>query len=233
MRLVLLPVLTVASVAMAFHVAVAQNRRDGDADRACFYRDVNFQGTEWCYRPGDELADLRNRRNEISSIRITGRARVIVYDDREFAGDTDEFVADVPDLTLRNMSGSRSWNDRIDSFQVESRDFRERGRQGRPGRVERDDDDRNPFGRRGGICVYEHADFRGRSECWEAGEEERNFSRIDGLNDRVSSIRVFGRARAELYRDAQYRGESLQVERDVRDLATLDWDDQISSIEVR
>ena len=81
----------------------------------CFYRDVNFGGASWCYQPGDELADLRNRRNEISSIRITGRARVLVFDEREFEGDAEEFTSDVPDLTLlglrltylRNPSGSR------------------------------------------------------------------------------------------------------------------------------
>src|SRR5689334_18220425 len=58
--------------------ALAQRGRDND-DRVCFYKDAQYQGQARCYRPGDELADLRDQRNEISSIRVFGRARVIVY----------------------------------------------------------------------------------------------------------------------------------------------------------
>ena len=203
--------------------AVAQGERA--RDRVCFYRDVEFQGWEVCYRPGDELADLRDRRNEVSSIRVFGRARVVVYDLREFDGASDEFNSDVPDLTLRNMAGSRSWNDRIDSFQIES-GFDRPGRRGP--RADRDD----RFGR-DGICVFDEPDFRGRSQCWEAGEEERNLNRLNAWNDRISSIRVFGRARAIVYTDAGYRGQRLRIDRDIPDLRSVDLDDQISSIDVR
>jgi hypothetical protein len=123
----------VASLSMTAAPVLAQqgrDRNDGrdnrDTDRVCFYRDVEYQGPSWCYRPGDELADLRNRNNEISSIRIFGRARVVVWDQEEFMGATDEFDMDVPDLRLRAMEGRRNWNDRIDSFQVMS--FNRRGR---------------------------------------------------------------------------------------------------------
>ena len=111
--------------------AQARDRNDNrdirDGDRVCFYRDVEYQGPSWCYRPGDELSDLRNRKDEISSIRIFGRARVIVYDDEEFRGLTDEFDTDVPDLRLRVMEGRRDWNDRIESLQVVSANRRGRG----------------------------------------------------------------------------------------------------------
>ncbi len=205
------------------------NRRDGD--RVCFYKDIGFTGGEWCYRPGDELADLRDRRNEFSSIRIIGRARVVVYDEREFGGAADEFTSDVSDLTLRNLSGSRSWNDRIESFQVES-DLDRPGRRGPRGRGDVDEDRDNRFGRNG-ICVYEEPDFRGRSECFESGDAVRNLSRTNGWNDRISSIRVFGRARVEVYRDADYHGERMRIDRDVANLSAMRWDDQISSFEVR
>ena len=52
----------------AVPAAAAQGGREDD--RVCFYRDVQYQGQAWCYRPGDELADLRDRRNQISSLRI-------------------------------------------------------------------------------------------------------------------------------------------------------------------
>jgi hypothetical protein len=196
-----------------------------DTDRVCFYRDVEYQGPSWCYRPGDELADLRDRGGEISSIRIYGRARVIVYDMDEFMGASDEFDMDVPDLRLRALEGRRNWNDRIDSFQVLA--FNRRGRGF--GRGDRDED-RGPA--RDRICVYEDINYRGRSQCWNADEEERNLNGI-GWNDRISSIRVYGRARVEVYRDANYRGQRMRLERDAPDLGAINWSDQISSFQVR
>jgi hypothetical protein len=227
----------VASLSMTAAPVLAQqgrDRNDGrdtrDTDRVCFYRDVEYQGPSWCYRPGDELADLRNRNNEISSIRIFGRARVVVWDQEEFMGATDEFDMDVPDLRLRAMEGRRNWNDRIDSFQVMS--FNRRGRGfGNVGRNDRDDDrDNRPA--RDRICVYEDINYGGRSQCWNADEEERNLSGT-GWNDRISSIRIYGRARVEVYRDADYRGQRLRIERDSADLGAINWSDQISSFQVR
>ena len=84
---------TVLGIWMMGVPALAQQRRDQnnsndnrDGDRVCFFRDVQFEGPSWCYRPGDELADLRDRGDEMSSIRVSGRARVIVYDLDEFMG---------------------------------------------------------------------------------------------------------------------------------------------------
>jgi hypothetical protein len=207
------------------------NRDNRDTDRVCFFRDIEYQGPSWCYGPGDELADLRNRGNEISSIRISGRARVIVYDDEEFMGVSDEFDMDVPDLRLRAMEGRRNWNDRIDSFQVLRPG---RGRGGFFGNIGRNDreDGRDNRPARDRICVYEDINYGGRSQCWNADEEERNLSGA-GWNDRISSIRVFGRARMELYRDADYRGQRLRIERDAADLGAINWSDQISSFQVR
>ena len=54
-----------------------------------------------------------------------------------------------------------------------------------------------------------------------------------GWNDRISSIRVYGRARIEVYRDADYRGQRLRIERDSADLGAINWSDQISSFQVR
>ncbi len=226
----------VASLSMTAVPAFAQQGRDRsegrdnrDTDRVCFYRDVEYQGPSWCYRPGDELADLRNRNNEISSIRIFGRARVVVWDQEEFMGATDEFDMDAPDLRLRAMEGRRNWNDRIDSFQVLS--FNRRGRGFGVGRNDRDEyRDNRPA--RDRICVYEDINYGGRSQCWDADEDERNLQGR-GWNDRISSIRVYGRARVEVYRDADYRGQRLRIDRDAPDLGAINWSDQISSFQVR
>jgi hypothetical protein len=225
--------LMVLGLSMTGAQAFAQQGRDRsdnrEGDRVCFYRDVEYQGPSWCYRIGDELADLRNRGNEISSIRIFGRARVIVWDGEQFMGATDEFDMDVPDLRLRAMEGRRNWNDRIDSFQVVSFN-RGRGRGFFGNNNGRDDRDNRPA--RDRICVYEDLNYGGRSQCWNADEEERNLNGI-GWNDRISSIRVFGRARVEVYRDADYRGQRLRLERDAPDLGAINWSDQISSFQVR
>ena len=225
--------LIVAGLSMTAAPTFAQQGRDRndsrdnrDADRVCFYRDVEYQGPSWCYRVGDELADLRNRGNEISSIRIFGRARVIVWDGEEFMGVTDEFDMDVPDLRLRAIEGRRNWNDRIDSFRVIA--FNRRGRGFGFGR----DEDRDNRPARDRICVYEDINYGGRSQCWNADEEERNLNGR-GWNDRISSIRVYGRARIEVYRDADYRGQRLRIEHDSADLGAINWSDQISSFQVR
>jgi hypothetical protein len=230
--------LIVAGLSMTAAPAFAQqgrDRNDGrdnrDTDRVCFYRDIEYQGPSWCYRPGDELADLRNRGNEISSIRVFGRARAVVWDNEQFMGASDEFDADVPDLRLRVMEGRRDWNDRIDSFQVLLPGRRRGGFFGSTGRDDRGEErDNRPA--RDRICVYENVNFGGRSQCWNADEEVRNLSGT-GWNDRISSIRVFGRARLEVYRDADYRGQRMRIDRDTADLGTINWSDQISSFQVR
>jgi hypothetical protein len=221
--------MTVLGISMAAVPAFAQQSRDRndwrDGDRVCFYKDIEFQGPSWCYRPGDELADLRDRGNEISSIRIFGRVRVIVYDLEEFMGPSDEFDVDVADLRLRNMEGRRNWNDRIDSFQVVA--F---GR-GRGYAYGRGGDDRDHRPARDRICVFEGINYGGRSQCWNTDEEERNLSG-NGWNDRINSIRVFGRARVEIYRDSNFRGERLRLDRDTPDLSAIRWSGQISSFQV-
>src|SRR5262245_18791449 len=106
----------VAGLSMTAAPAFAQQGRERnngqdnrDTDRVCFYRDVEYQGPSWCYRPGDELADLRNRNNEISSIRIFGRARVVGFDMNAFMGASAELEMNVADMRLRDMhAGSHS-----------------------------------------------------------------------------------------------------------------------------
>jgi hypothetical protein len=207
-------------------MSMLQFNRDEPA-RVCFYEHSNYQGWEQCYALGDEIADLRSRKNRISSIRISGRARVIVYEGSAFEGTSAEFTADVPDLALRNLSGIRSWNDRIESVRI-GNDFPGRGLAGRvPQQQERD-----------GICVYEHAGYKGRSECWRVGDEERDLARVNRWNDKISSVRIFGRAVAVFHRDAGFRGEELTVDRDIPDLAQVGmndlatWNDEASSVSI-
>jgi len=211
-------------------------------DRVCFYQDIHYAGWEDCFSPGDEVGDLRGRKNQISSVRVYGRARVVVYDSTDFRGSQAEFSNDVPDLGLRALGG-RTWSDHIESFRVVD----ERGYNPPPpppvvsqpfpfprggGR------DEQPIRINEGVCVYERPNFQGRGQCFAPGEDIRDLGRVRDLNNRISSIRVFGGARAIIFRDIQFRGENSMIDGDIPDLSRvrmrggIGWNDQISSIEI-
>jgi hypothetical protein len=214
------------------------NRRD--ADRVCFYTDNYFQGSEQCYRPGEEVNDLQTR--NFSSIRVYGNAMVTVYDGRNFSGNALPVDSEVNDLAQVALSGGafgglgrNTWNDRIDSFRVtssnssaySSSDGRyDNGRYGNNGR------------NFGSVCVYEDANYSGRMECFDSGAVP-DLGRSSRWSDRISSIRINGNQRIVAYVDIGYRGDRLVIDRDVPDLRALrlrnsnqTWDNQISSLEI-
>jgi hypothetical protein len=84
---------------------------------------------------------------------------------------------------------------------------------------------------RDGACFYEDANYRGDYFCLETGDEARTMS--SQMNDRISSIRIYGDAEALVYEDSRYRGDSERFSRDVRDLRGERWNDKISSVQVR
>jgi Peptidase inhibitor family I36 len=84
---------------------------------------------------------------------------------------------------------------------------------------------------RSGVCFYKETNFRGDYFCAGAGE---NVSAVpDGMNDKISSIRLFGNAEVMLYRDVRFEGRSSRVDADVRNLKEVGWNDLVSSIRVR
>jgi hypothetical protein len=83
---------------------------------------------------------------------------------------------------------------------------------------------------RDGACFYEDTNYRGQYFCVRAGGDVDTMP--SGANDRVSSIRILGRADVRVYRDSRFRGESLQLNSSVRDLDDEDFDDAISSVRV-
>ena len=62
-----------------------------------------------------------------------------------------------------------------------------------------------------------------------AGENLRNVE--DRFNDRISSIRIFGRARVILYKNRDFSGSRRTYTSDAAHLG--DFNDEITSIEVR
>lgn len=92
------------------------------------------------------------------------------------------------------------------------------------------------------VVLFEHPNFRGGAIVLYPGEDVYNLARRDFDNgrradDRISSILVEGGAEVTIYADPRYRGDSLRVTDDLRDLSRGDhrfvrFNDQISSVRV-
>jgi len=216
--------------------AAPQFGRDRGGDRVCFYQDIQYQGPEMCYSPGDSIATLQSFNGKASSIRIYGRAVVTVWDETNFRGHTTVFSQSVPDLGQVRLE-SKSWSDRISSLQINAGN----AGFGRPGNAipPPQPQERAPVQQiREGVCVYERPNFEGRSQCWTGTEDLSDLGRTGGWSDRIASIRVFGRTSVIVYRDIGFRGASMIVNRDMPDLQQIsggglrNWYHQISSIQL-
>lgn len=224
----------VSSLMFALPGAAAQFSRTGDG--VCVYEHVNFQGWEKCYTAGDEVSNLGSVGDSISSIRIYGRARVMVFQDSNFRGDSIELTSSVPDLGRPGVRSSSPWNDRIHSLFVTGANGARGGGGGFGGFGGFGGNDRRP--QEEGVCVYENRNYQGRAYCWDRRENIRDLGSFGGWSDNISSIRVFGDAAARFYQNIDFRGEYIEVDRDVPDLAQVrargfqNWNDQISSVQV-
>jgi hypothetical protein len=86
---------------------------------ACFFTDAGFRGNRFCVRRGDRLPALPgNFGDNISSIQLFGDARVIVFNDRNFSGGSQEFRRPIGDLRNAPFRGGHTWNNRISSVVV-------------------------------------------------------------------------------------------------------------------
>jgi Peptidase inhibitor family I36 len=214
-----------------------QRDRDRGEGQVCMYKDIHYLGVEQCFNAGDSVATLQNLNHQPSSIRIYGRASVTVYDDTNFRGHSTVFTSSVPDLGQVRLE-SKSWNDRIASLQINS-GYGNYGPYGNAPVYDGRQSTRYPTRQSNeGICVYDRPNYQGRSQCWSGAESLGDLGRQGGWSDRISSIQVFGRTTAVVYRDIGFRGMSFVVDRDIPDLARIsgsgfrNWDNQISSIQI-
>jgi Beta/Gamma crystallin len=210
----LLSLLALAVLAVSLpRDAVAQGRPG--RDQVCVYEHADYGGWEQCFGVGEALRDLGNLRNQISSVRILGRAEITLFQHPDFQG---------RQLTLDNSATNlpRGWNDEADSLRVDSAEFGDRRRGER---------------REDRVCVYQHVGFAGNSRCFDSGDEVDDLRQI-GWNDGISSIRVFGGTRVAVFEDAGFEGQRLIVDRDIADLTQIsaggrnNWNDRISSLRV-
>ena len=233
---------------LCFVPAFANAQFNRGNDRVCVYRDNNFNGREQCYYPGDDISNLRGF--QVSSIRVDGRARVIVYENPNFHGNTAEFNNDIRDLAQVPMQGSRrGWNDRVGSLRVVSDNGRfgnERDRRsGGYGYPSYPNTYPNTYpnnypsqqGIQQGVCVYDKANFEGRSQCWSSSMDLPDLGQA-GWSDKIQSIRVFGGAHVTAFRDIHFQGERVTIDGDIANLSQLgmrsagNWNRQISSLQI-
>jgi hypothetical protein len=194
----------------------------------CFYENINFGGRYFCVAPGERLPSMpAGLGDQVSSLRVIGRADVTVFRDANMRGRSARFDRDVRDLRRQG------WNDQISSIAVGGpRD--ERGlREERVAPREAWRGDRPPvWGNealpREGACFYRDRDFRGPYFCVPRGGTYSSLPR--GFNDNISSIRVLG-AGVRIYQDRDFRGRTNDIRRDVTDLRG-NWRDNISSVRV-
>ena len=95
------------------------NNRPFPRAGACFFTDRDFGGNRFCVRRGDRLDRLPgNFGDNISSIETFGNARVVVFNDRNFTGGSEEIRGNIRDLRNRRFRDGHTWNNRISSVAV-------------------------------------------------------------------------------------------------------------------
>jgi len=218
-----------------FLVALPGFAADDHGDRVCIYKHQGFHGHEQCYRPGDEVSDLKHA--EIASIRVFGHARAMLYEDRDFHGRMMDFTGDMPDLKRVPISGSKEWRDHIGSLRVTSDSAINAGgiyvpdysySRLKPYPEPTDD----------GVCVYERPGFEGRFQCWASGTEISDLG-FGNWRDKISSIRILGHGRVVGYEDKDFKGERVFIDRDAPDLNNVpmlksgNWNNEIGSLQVQ
>lgn len=187
----------------------------------CFYENPNFAGRYFCASIGDSTPMVPEGMNDrISSIRVLGDAEVAVYKDRDFRGESRIVRHDLRDLREAGL------NDRISSFRVSAGGEWEGRSEGGDGEMRWG----HPRVPRSGVCFYEHPNFGGRYFCAAVGDSAPMVP--GGMNDRISSIRIFGRAEVSVFRDGSFRGEARRFGRDMPDLRGIGFNDRISSFRV-
>jgi hypothetical protein len=87
------------------------DRRDERRSGACFYTDSNYGGRSFCLDRNESQRYVGDGFNdEISSIRVFGRSRVIAYEHKNFGGARRTYSKDA--------SGLGKFNDKISSIEV-------------------------------------------------------------------------------------------------------------------
>jgi Peptidase inhibitor family I36 len=258
MKRIILLSTVIVGLAAAADAQIRWGRGPVPRSGVCFYEDSDFRGDYFCTSAGQRLSTIpRGMGDRISSIRVSGNTDVTVFRDSSFRGRSARFGGDVVDLKREGwndtissivIGDARDWRDGRDRRD----DRRDGGYSGYGGGYGANGGgygangggyggygggDRaygaGPVWGRGptpreGACFYEDSNYRGRYFCVSSGDSFASMP--SGLNDRISSIRVF-RGGVTLFRDDDFRGRSTRINRDVPNLGSS-WGDRVSSLRV-
>src|SRR5476649_1006292 len=81
-----------------------------------------------------------------------------------------------------------------------------------------------------GVCFYQDKNFKGEYFCLPAGESAPKLP--PGMNDKISSFRLFGGVDVLVFKEDKFKGQSGRYFTDGRDLRREGWNDNISSVHV-
>ena len=93
------------------------------SEGVCVYDRPNYQGRSQCWSGRERFSDLGAQGNwsdRISSIRVFGGTRVVVYRDIGLRGPSFVVNGDIPDLAQVRGQGFRSWDRQISSMEIDS-----------------------------------------------------------------------------------------------------------------
>jgi hypothetical protein len=232
-------------VVAAFGSAPAQSRDYRTSEPrygVCFYKEADFRGDRFCLQDGDRMERVPEGFNDrISSVRIYGQVEIMVYQDANFGGQSLRLRESAANLQGYQVRPGHSWNDRITSIEVgtdrrywEGNEDRDRDRdhdQDRARNRDRDWQNRDP---QEGACFYRDANFGGARFCVRRGDRMAQIPA--GFNDRISSVRIYGRVEIIVYQNANFGGRQMRLRDDVPNLQGYQvepghsWNDRISSI---
>lgn len=164
-------------------------------------------------RPGDQVRVISQSGGwcELARPRGWSACRYLTDDDDDFRRGPIRDYDPGPDVSVQFTIPGFGFSIGTGGF-----DFDRPGRPGRPDRGDR-------------VCFYEHVNFEGRRLCMEPGDRNRS---LGAWNDRISSIRVFGDAEAQVCEHTNFNGRCVIVDRNIRNLGRRG-NDIISSIRVR
>jgi hypothetical protein len=81
------------------------------------------------------------------------------------------------------------------------------------------------------VCVYEHAGYGGFEQCFGPGTDIRD---LGDLRNRISSVRIQGRAEITLYQHPNFQGREVTLSSGVSDIREVGrfWNDEVDSLRV-
>jgi hypothetical protein len=170
----------------------------GRLEGITLYEHQDFRGRSERF-DRSEVSNLRGTRigqDTASSVRIQPGCRAVLYEHPDFQGRSTVVTEDIVDL-----HGTRVGNDSVSSLTLDCS-----GATGGAGSRPRD-----------AIALYEHQDFRGRSETF----TDREVSNLRGTRigqDTASSVRIGPGCTAVLYEHPNFEGRSTVVTEDIEDL---------------